>query len=92
MQTIMSNILYKILNLTSQCVMGRIIVVDIIPIIDINPNDDTIPTITDSKYDNDIQGNIYEKIMKLSINRNTYELKTPDELKKPVKREAFWFD
>jgi len=77
---------HKILNLTSLCVMGRIIIVDIKP--------DIIPTITDCKYDNDdIQGNIYEKMMKISINSH-YELNTHNELKKnkPIKRHAIWFD
>jgi hypothetical protein len=70
--------------------MGRIIVVDIKPIIDINPNDDTIPTITDSKPNikYDVQGNIYEKIMKLSINNTSTELIN----NKPIKRDAIWFD
>ena len=75
----------KILSLTSLCVMGRIIIVDIKP--------DIIPTITDSKsnnkYDNDdIQGNIYEKMMKLSINNTSNELIN----NKPIKRDAIWFD
>jgi hypothetical protein len=60
--------------------MGRIIIVDIKP--------DIIPTITDSKYDNDIQGNIYEKMMKLSINNTSNELIN----NKPIKRDAIWFD
>jgi len=73
------------LNLTLQCVMVRIIVVDINPDI----KDDVKPDIKDDIIDDDVQGNIYEKMLKLSINMNTQQdlINT-----KPIKREATWFD
>ena len=70
-----------ILNLTSLCVMGRIIIVDIKPDI-ITPD-----IIKDDNTDEDIQGNIYEKMMKISINTTQKLINT-----KPIKREATWFD
>ena len=70
-----------ILNLTSLCVMGRIIIVDIKPNI-IKPD-----IIKDDITDEDIQGNIYEKMMKISINTTQKLINT-----KPIKREATWFD
>jgi hypothetical protein len=63
--------------------MGRIIIVDIKPDI-ITPN-----IIKDDNTDEDIQGNIYEKMMKISINMNTTQKLINT---KPIKREATWFD
>jgi len=87
-----------ILSLTLLCVMGRIIIVDInlnninpdnINPDNINPNNikhlDIKHEIKENK--NDVSGNIYEKMLKISIN-NINNLKN----KNPIKREALWFD
>ena len=71
------------LNLTLQCVMVRIIVVDINPDI----KDDVKPDIKDDIIDDDVQGNIYEKMIKISINTQQDLINT-----KPIKRDATWFD
>jgi len=66
--------------------MGRIIIVDIkADILDIKKDIiNNTPEIINNKKDDDIKGNIYEKMLKISINNIAPSL--------PIRREAVWFD
>ena len=87
-----------ILNLTSQCVMGRIVIVEAEHDININDDDMNIINEDDIINEKDINKkvdfyNIYEEILKMSGNyeiQNT--IKRPIANIKMMKREAIWFD
>lgn len=87
-----------ILNLTSQCVMGRIVIVEAEHDININDNDiiNDDDMNTTNKYDINEKVDfydIYDKMLKMSKN---YEIQNtinrPIANIKMIKREAIWFD